>query len=120
MRQACPMHIGTHWGTYRTVVEGGRLVRLDPFAADPHPSPIGAGLVDAVYAPCRIPQPHVRRGYLEHGPRVADNARGREEMVPVSWDQALDLAAKALRDTREQHGNEAIYGGSYGWASAGR
>ena len=109
-----PMHIATHWGVYRPVVREGRLTALEPFAADPHPSAIGQGLVDAVYARSRISQPHVRRGYLEHGPRVGDNPRGGEPMVPVSWDEALDLAAHALRVTRETHGNKAIYGGSYG------
>jgi biotin/methionine sulfoxide reductase len=114
------VHIATHWGVYRPVVREGRLTALEPFAADPHPSAIGQGLVDAVYARSRIRQPYVRRGYLEHGPRVGGNPRGREPMVPVSWDEALDLAARALRGTRERHGNESIYGGSYGWASAGR
>jgi biotin/methionine sulfoxide reductase len=41
-------------------------------------------------------------------------------MVPVSWETALDLTADALARTRAQHGPEAIFGGSYGWASAGR
>ncbi|GAA0928258.1 hypothetical protein GCM10009558_041010 [Virgisporangium aurantiacum] len=32
----------------------------------------------------------------------------------------LDLLAAELRRVRAEHGNEAIFGGSYGWASAGR
>ncbi len=40
--------------------------------------------------------------------------------MPASWEQALSLAAEALAGVKAEHGNEAIYGGSYGWASAGR
>jgi hypothetical protein len=32
---------------------------------------------------------------------------------------ALDLVARELRSVKARCGNEAIYGGSYGWASAG-
>ena len=38
----------------------------------------------------------------------------------MSWDEALDRAAAELDRIRKQHGNPAIFGGSYGWASAGR
>jgi biotin/methionine sulfoxide reductase len=62
----------------------------------------------------------VRRGYLEHGPRAHDDARGAESFVQVSWDTALDLVARELARVRQAHGNEAIFAGSYGWASAGR
>ena len=37
----------------------------------------------------------------------------------MSWEKALDLAASALSRVRNEFGNAAIYGGSYGWASAG-
>ena len=40
--------------------------------------------------------------------------------MAVTWKTALDLVEQALRATKENFGNEAIYGGSYGWASAGR
>jgi biotin/methionine sulfoxide reductase len=46
--------------------------------------------------------------------------RGREAFVEVPWDQALDLAAQQLQRVIREHGNTAIFGGSYGWASAGR
>jgi biotin/methionine sulfoxide reductase len=38
----------------------------------------------------------------------------------VEWDRALDLVAAELDRVRSTFGNQAIYGGSYGWASAGR
>jgi biotin/methionine sulfoxide reductase len=40
--------------------------------------------------------------------------------VPVEWPEALELAATELKRVISTHGNRSIYGGSYGWASAGR
>jgi len=62
----------------------------------------------------------VRQGYLEQRWNSDGNGRGREPFVPVDWDTALDLAAEALQDAIANDGNESIYAGSYGWASAGR
>ncbi|MDQ0377896.1 biotin/methionine sulfoxide reductase [Amycolatopsis thermophila] len=69
--------------------------------------------------PTRIAAPAIRRGWLERGPGP-DPKRGQEDFVEVGWDKALDLLAAELRRVRAEHGNEAIYGGSYGWASSGR
>ena len=40
--------------------------------------------------------------------------------MEVPWDEALDAVANEVARVRTEYGNEAIYGGSYGWASAGR
>lgn len=40
--------------------------------------------------------------------------------MEVSWDELIELLASELRRTVDRYGNEAIYGSSYGWASAGR
>src|SRR6185312_14596376 len=40
--------------------------------------------------------------------------------VPISWPEALDRLAAELRRVYAMHGARAVYGGSYGWASAGR
>ncbi|MCC5858967.1 MAG: molybdopterin guanine dinucleotide-containing S/N-oxide reductase [Ectothiorhodospiraceae bacterium] len=110
----------THWGTYRVHTEAGRVKRLSGFEEDRDPSPIGQGIVDVLDGPLRIRRPMVRRGWLEQGPGGADGARGRDEFVEVSWDKAIGLVAGELDRVRSQYGNEAIYGGSYGWSSAGR
>ena len=47
-------------------------------------------------------------------------ARGQDAFVEVGWDEALDLAARELARVKAEHGNASIYGGSYGWGSAGR
>ena len=61
----------------------------------------------------------VRRGWLERGPGP-DARRGLDGYVPMEWDEVLDRLAAELRRVQQQHGCEAIFGGSYGWSSAGR
>lgn len=109
-----------HWGTYRAETHEGKLVRLHPFEEDVDPSPIGQGIVDALDAPSRITAPMVRKGWLENGPRLTTNRRGEEPFVQVSWETAEELVAGELDRIRNRFGNEAIFAGSYGWASAGR
>lgn len=114
----------THWGAYQPVVEAGRLLRLDPAPWDPDPSPIGAGMAAAITGPTRVRRPAVRAGWLraaERGDATASpRTRGQEPFVELPWDEALDLVATELQRVRGTHGNAAIYGGSYGWSSAGR
>jgi biotin/methionine sulfoxide reductase len=110
----------THWGTYRSEVRDGRLVALHPIEGDPDPSLIGASIPDAVHDACRISQPMVRASFLEKGPAAGGAGRGAEPFVPVSWDQATALVAREIDRVRQSHGNQSIFGGSYGWSSAGR
>ena len=93
---------------------------MHPRPEDPDPSPIGDGMAAVLDDDCRIRKPMVRRGWLENGPRRDDAGRGAEPFVAVSWDRALDLAAGELQRVRQSYGDNAIYGGCYGWASAGR
>lgn len=110
----------SHWGTYRVKLRDGKVAALEDFSEDPDPSPIGPGIVDVLDGPTRITQPMIRKSWLEHGPGANSAARGAEEFVPVSWDKANALVAGELTRIRRDHGNSAIYAGSYGWASAGR
>ncbi|MDE2396550.1 MAG: molybdopterin-dependent oxidoreductase [Burkholderiales bacterium] len=110
----------SHWGTYEVRRAEGRPCGLEPLAEDPDPSPIGLAMWDAYRSPLRVQRPAVRRSWLRQGSGAAGALRGREPFVEVEWDEALDLVAAELRRVRERHGNEAIFGGSYGWSSAGR
>jgi len=110
----------THWGTYRVETEGGALTGLGDYEHDPDPAEIGPGLADMLEHRLRIAGPMVRKGFLEQGPASDRSRRGAEPFVAVSWDEALDLVAGELDRVRRAHGNAAIFGGSYGWASAGR
>ena len=113
-----------HWGSFRAEMENGRPTRLIPLAQDPDPSPLGDSMIEGLNAPSRIRRPAVRASFLaarEAGKIETQGAgRGREPFVELPWDEALDLAAQEIERVRQQHGNRAIYGGSYGWGSAGR
>jgi biotin/methionine sulfoxide reductase len=108
-----------HWGTYFAEVENGKLVAVHDYDKDPAPAIIGPGIVDAVDDAVRVRRPMIRKGWLEKGP-ASREGRGGEPFVAVPWDEALDMAAAELKRIREQHGNRAIFGGSYGWSSSGR
>ena len=110
----------THWGAYDVKVAEGRIVAVEPFAGDPNPSSIGQSIVDGIQHESRIEQPMVRRGWRSGGRASTGNGRGSDPFVPVGWDDALDLVAGELDRIRGAHGNAAIFGGCYGWASAGR
>ena len=117
---ARPAQTSTHWGAYHARVADGRLVAVEPVSDDPDPSPIGNSLPGTIDGECRIRRPAVRLGFFKHGRQAARSGRGREPFVEVSWSQALDLVAGEIERVRREHGNEAIFGGSYGWSSAGR
>ena len=110
----------SHWGTYRVETDEDRVVALHPFEHDPDPSPIGPGIVGVLDGPTRIDQPMVRRSWLSGGPGANPELRGVEPFVAVDWDTANRLVADELDRVRTSFGNEAIFAGSYGWASAGR
>ncbi|MEM9145475.1 MAG: molybdopterin-dependent oxidoreductase [Pseudomonadota bacterium] len=107
----------SHWGAFEVITEGGRIVGTAPFAGDPHPSAIPEALPAAVHHRSRVARPSIRRDWLERRDR---SARGRDGYVDLPWDEALDITAAELDRVRSEHGNGAIFGGSYGWASAGR
>ncbi|WP_037371000.1 molybdopterin-dependent oxidoreductase [Salipiger mucosus] len=107
----------SHWGAFEVDVEGGRIVATRPFSEDPHPSRIPDILPAAVHHHTRVARPSVRRGWLE---TRRGGGRGSDEFVELPWDEALDMAAQEIDRVRRTHGNEAIFGGSYGWGSAGR
>ena len=112
--------VATHWGIYRARIENGTAVALEPHASDPDPSPIGPSMLAARTAPARILKPAIRKSFLEKGHAAGGAGRGGEPFVEVEWETALSLVASELERVRKTHGNAAIYGGSYGWGSAGR
>ena len=111
--------VSSHWGTYKFSVDKNKKIQLDNWGLDSSPTEYGLGLADAAVDHLRITQPHVRKGWLENIGK-SDGKRGQDEFIPISWDEAFELASKELLKTKNVYGNSAIYAGSYGWASAGR
>ncbi|MGH7069277.1 MAG: molybdopterin-dependent oxidoreductase, partial [Acetobacteraceae bacterium] len=108
-----------HWGAFTAVVEHGRLTGVRPFGADPEPPPLLQSIAAAVHAPSRIDRPYVRRGWLL-GDRAGGTPRGADPFVAVSWERAIGLVGDEIARVRTEHGPASIFGGSYGWSSAGR
>ncbi|MBR0680671.1 molybdopterin-dependent oxidoreductase [Roseomonas eburnea] len=108
----------SHWGVFAAGWRDGRLV-VEPHPGDPDPNGILQNFPEALRHRARIAEPMVRRGWLENGPGPTDR-RGRDEFVPMAWDKVLDLLAGELARVRDTHGPGAVFGGSYGWSSAGR
>jgi biotin/methionine sulfoxide reductase len=108
----------SHWGAFSVLVRDGG-VEIVPHPRDPNPSALLGNIPAAVSHRARIARPMVRRGWLEGGPG-ADGGRGRDSFVPVEWPRALDLVAAELQRVYATPGPSAVFGGSYGWASAGR
>ena len=112
----------SHWGAWEVRREAGVATGLAPWRGDPDPNPIGPAMWDAYRSPLRVRRPAVRAGWLEHGPDDPrrGEGRGREPFVEVSWARAASLVAGELRRVIGAHGNASVFGGSYGWSSAGR
>lgn len=110
----------SHWGTYRVETENGTVKALHGFEEDDDVSPIGSGIVEVLDAPSRIKAPMVRKSWLESGPGSNNHLRGAEPFVEVTWEQAQKLLAEEFSRVKSKFGNQAIFGGSYGWSSAGR
>ena len=112
-------YTSSHWGIYEVKQSPEGKPVLDVFKQDPDPSEIGLTMLEASTR-LRVARPSVRQSVLERGLGAAPERRGLDPFVEVSWDEALDLASTAIATTIERHGNRAIFGGSYGWSSAGR
>ena len=110
----------SHWGTYRARIGNGRVQELLAFEQDCDPSPIGPGILDVQHGPMRVDAPMVRESWLTGGPGARTDLRGSDPFVEVSWEKVNELVAAELNRVRKTFGNASIFGGSYGWASAGR
>jgi biotin/methionine sulfoxide reductase len=110
----------SHWGPFAADVDAcGEVTAVRPDAVDPAPSPLLGNFVGALRHPLRVAAPMVRRGWLERGPGP-DPRRGDDTFVALGWDEVLDRLADELTRVYGGPGPEAVFGGSYGWSSAGR
>lgn len=112
----------SHWGAFTITAENDRIVGVGNFEQDPSPSGIPASIPAAVHHHTRVARPSIRKSWLKNGPedKTSRALRGKEKFVELPWDEALEIAAKEITRVKQTYGNDAIFGGSYGWASAGR
>jgi biotin/methionine sulfoxide reductase len=108
-----------HWGAFSVQARADGALDIVPHPHDPEPSALLGNIPAALAHRARIARPAIRRGWLERGPGP-DDRRGNDEFVAVSWEEALDRLSGELRRVYAAHGPRAVFGGSYGWASAGR
>lgn len=108
----------SHWGVFSAGWRDGTLV-VQPHPSDPDPNPLIDNFKTALHHRARVTTPMVRRGWLDSGPGP-DARRGNDTFVPMAWNEVLDRLAHELRRVQQKHGCDAIFGGSYGWSSAGR
>lgn len=109
----------SHWGVHKVQRAADNAFRLVPWAGDPDPSPIGLDLGSPTVDALRVRRPSFRQGWLTD--RALSRARrGQEAFVELPWSEAVEIVAEELIRVIRERGNSAIYGGSYGWSSAGR
>ncbi len=106
-----------HWGAFSARWNGATL-DVVPYAGDPAPSSILQNFTNAMRHKARILRPMVRKAWLDRGARAERNFD--QTFVAVPWDDVLDLLAGELSRVKTEHGAGSVYGGSYGWSSAGR
>jgi formate dehydrogenase alpha subunit len=90
-------------------VRNGRIIRV---TCSEESAPNGRQLCvkgrygyDFVHHPDRLTRPHVRRYLLENRPRPAG---GRDDLVPVDWETALNLIAEKFTQIKSESGSDAI------------
>ncbi len=110
----------SHWGAYSILVENNEIVGIEPFEHDPAPSPIIDSVREWARSNRRIKQPMVRAGWLKNRGKSDRSARGDDTFIPISWEDVTSLVAEEIKRVSTDHGNEAIFAGSYGWTSCGR
>lgn len=113
-----PVVHSSHWGAFYARRGKDRL-EITPHEGDRAPSPILQNMSNALDHPARVLRPAVRESWLRDGPGPRSRKIG-EPFVEVSWEKAACLLADEIRRVRENYGASGVYGGSYGWASAGR
>ncbi|ALF46747.1 molybdopterin-dependent oxidoreductase [Campylobacter concisus] len=108
------------FGLFWANTNSNQIVSVDPFDGDKFPNTMNNSLPDLIQNESRVLYPYVRKSYLKAKGVAKSELRGKEEFVRVSWDTALDLAAKALKENFDKYGPESIYGECYWWGGSGK
>lgn len=112
------VHTAAHWGSLKVSVENGKIVDSNSAFKNRMHNPLQHYTKDLVYAEDRIRYPMVRKSYLDDPDNPKPELRGSDSWVRVSWEEAIDLAAKQIKKAYKK-GPNSIYAGSPGWCSSG-
>ncbi len=98
----------------KALVRDGEVLRMK--TDDVHPDtwerpqsrscPMGHAMHQQVFGPDRLKYPMKRKHYSPEDPHR--ELRGVDEWERISWDEAMDLFANALKKAKAEHGNESI------------
>lgn len=108
-----------HWGLLKITLKDGKIINSEEVlqrGETKNPQTTVTG--DLVYTKSRIKYPMARKSFLENK-KGNGELRGKDEWVRLKYDEAIKLVADKLKETIHNHGNEAIFAGSYGWKSSG-
>jgi trimethylamine-N-oxide reductase (cytochrome c) len=108
------------FGMFYVETKSGRISSVRPFEGDKNPSVQIEAFADMTQNNMRVEYPMVRKSYLKANGPANNDLRGKDEFVRVSWDVALDLTAKAMKENHEKYGSESIYGECYWWGGSGQ
>ncbi len=108
------------FGPFYVRTIAGRVVETEPFEGDACPNELNNALLDHIQNESRVKYPFVRKSFLADPNNPKPELRGKEEFVRVSWDEAIKLSAKILKENFDKYGAEAIYGQVYQWGSLGK
>lgn len=75
--------------------------------------PRGRAQIDHVLAADRIKYPMIRKHWEPGGGNK--ELRGKDEWVRISWDEALDIAAREINRIYDTHGPKSIFTASWGY-----
>ena len=92
--------VSTHWGTYEISKNNELYIKLNKWSKDPNPSNFGLGFLESATSDLRVNQPYIRKEWLKDGDNKK-NLRGLDKFVPVSWDEAIDITASELQNTKK-------------------
>ncbi len=101
----------SRWGALYVEVKDGKVVSSKGALPKTVPNSLQQTAPDQVHTKARIKYPMVRKSYLEN-PGKADNKRGHDPFVRVSWEQALKLIHEQHSRIRSQYGPSSIFAGS--------
>ncbi|WP_449254653.1 molybdopterin-dependent oxidoreductase [Bosea sp. (in: a-proteobacteria)] len=113
-----PIVHSSHWGAFYAR-RGPEGLEITPHEGDRAPNAILQSYRNALDHPARVLRPAIRESWLRDGPGPRSRTIG-EPFVEVGWDEAAALLAGEIVRVRRERGSSGVYGGSYGWASAGR